>query len=160
MQKAKFVQALSIQAMDNKSFLAGDILVPMEKANNSELKDKINMLRSKFFPQVFEINRAPNIIKYKIVEDSLKFISSHRFENRKNLCDELYEAGKEMSPLNFIFFTMQTIATMLIVFGRDVPYQEIKKLETEFKENTKKINISYKVEEELLDEDINHELQM
>jgi len=159
-QRAKFVQALAVQAMDNKSFLAGDILVPMEKAKNSELKDKINMVRSKFFPQVFEINRAPHTIKYKIVEDSLKFISSHRFENRKDLCNELYEAGKEMPPLNFIFFTIETIAAMLIVFGKDVPYREISKLETEFKENLKQLKMSHRIEEEFFNEDVNQELQM
>lgn len=139
-QKGKFAQALSIQAMDNKSYLTGDISVSMTKATGSDLGEKIKLLRSKFFPQAIEFNKTADVQKYKILEEFLKYISTHRFENRKDLCTELYDNGKELNNLNFIFFVIKTLTAMLIIFGKDVPYKEIKNLDDEFRNNLQEIN--------------------
>jgi hypothetical protein len=130
--REKFVQILTIQALDAKSFLAGDILATDEQIKNSSISDKLSTLRSKFFPQVIEINKKPDSFKITIIEEYLKHVSARRFENRREISTQLFETGKHMSPVEFCFYVVKSLRIMLLIFGKDCDLTVIDQLETNF----------------------------
>ncbi len=130
--REKFSQTLYIQALDAKSLLVSSINRTMETINDEETLYAVGKLRKKFFAQMLEINKREERFKPNIVEDYLKFISSHRFDDRAGLVHELVELGKEKSFMEFTFFTIDSLATMLMVYGKDMPYSEIQKLQNKF----------------------------
>ncbi len=130
--REKFSQTLYIQALDAKSLLVGSINKTMDEINDEETLYSISKLRKKFFAQMLEINKREERLKPNVVEDYLKFISSHRFENRSDVVHELVELGKEKSFMEFTFFTIDSLATMLMVYGKNMPYSEIQKLQNKF----------------------------
>lgn len=130
--REKFVQMLTIQALDTKSFLAGDILATNEQIANSSITDKLSVLKSKFFPQSLEMNKKAENFKFTIVEEYLKHISPRRFENRREVSNQLFESGKHMSPIEFSFYVIKTLKTMLLIFGKDCEISAIEQLENKF----------------------------
>jgi hypothetical protein len=130
--REKFVQMLTIQALDTKSFLAGDILATNEQIANSSITDKLSTLRTKFFPQTIEINKKPDNFKITIIEEYLKNISSSRFENRREMSNQLFESGKHMSHIEFCFYVIKSLKTMLLIFGKDCDLSAISQLENNF----------------------------
>ncbi len=134
--REKFSQALYIQALDAKSLLVGSINKTLDEINDEDTLYAIGKLKKKFFTQTLEINKREERFKPNIVEDYLKFISSHRFENRADLILELVELGKEKSFMEFTFFIIDALATMLMVYGKDMPYSEIQKLQNKFIDDT------------------------
>ena len=132
--KGKYVQSLSIQSLDTKSFLAGDIQVPLTKTRNTSLTDYIRSLRSKFFPQSVDINKFPEEVKVKILNEYIKHISSHRFQNRSAVKNELLASGKTMHVLDFCFFVVEKLSQMLLVYGKDVPLGDLEELEEKLKD--------------------------
>ncbi len=130
--REKFSQTLYIQALDAKSLLVGSINKTMEEINDEETLYAISKLRKKFFAQMLEINKREERLKPNVVEDHLKFISNHRFDNRAELVHELAELGKDKSFMEFTFFAIDSLATMLMVYGKNVPFSEIQKLQNKF----------------------------
>lgn len=131
LQKQRFMQIMSQGLSDIKSFIVGDI--PSKKTDyDNELKQNHNKLKNKFFAHEMEMSNLDEKAKLNIIENFLKYISIHRFGNRKEVCNELLEIGKEMNIIEFTFFVLDTFKAMLLVFGKDVPYSEIKRLETRY----------------------------
>lgn len=130
--REKFVQMLTIQALDTKSFLAGDILATNEQIRNSSISDKLSTLRSKFFPQAIEINKKEDSFKQTIIEHYLKHVAPRRFENRREITTQLIEAGAHMGSIEFSFFVIKSLKIMLLIYGKNCDLTEIHKLEKNF----------------------------
>lgn len=131
--REKFAQTLAIQSLDSKSYLVGDIQVKMDTVEHTNLGEAIRHLRYKYFPQTIEINKRPNTDKYKIAEQYMKHVNPHTFRDQQELCTKLSEQGKNLNSIEFMFFAMRTLTTMLLVYGQGVPYTEVAKLEHQFK---------------------------
>lgn len=129
----KFVQMLTIQSLDTKSFLVGDILAPNDQIQKSSVVDKLPTLRSKFFPQAIEMNTNTKEFKFKVIEEYLRHIPARRFDNKRKLIDELHEKGKEMNIIEFCFFVVRSLKTMLLIFGTNCELRLLSQLETNFK---------------------------
>lgn len=154
--KEKFAQMLTIQSLDPKVFLAGDVPITYEQLNSKELKESIRTLCSKYFPFITEINTKPVKTKQTLLENLLKNISTHRFENRRKLFSEFMDLGKDKTTLEFIFSILHGFITMLLVFGRDVPYKNIQNLEDQFQNlSNENIQMSNFDEEDLEDDESN-----
>ncbi len=153
--REKFSQTLYIQALDSKSMLVGSINKSLEGLNDENILYAIGKLRKKFFAQLMELNKREERLKPNIVEEYLKSISTHRFDDRANLVHELVELGKEQSFMEFTFFTIDTLATMLMVYGKDMPYSEIKKLQNKFSSdrNNRNSGTNDEVQDYQLEED-------
>ena len=123
---------LTIQALDTKSFLAGDILATNEQIRNSSISDKLSTLRSKFFPQAIEINKKEDSFKQTIIEHYLKHVAPRRFENRREITTQLIEAGAHMGSIEFSFFVIKSLKIMLLIYGKNCDLTEIHKLEKNF----------------------------
>lgn len=132
--RAKFAQTLYVQALDAKSFIVGDIEKPNAGLGDED-KLAISKLRNKFLAQETEIsNEEQN--HYSLVEEHMKFISSSRLSNITEICNDLAESGKVYDSIEFIFYTVDMLAKMLLVFGTDVKASEIEKLEARLVNNS------------------------
>ncbi len=154
--KEKFAQMLTIQSADSKVFLAGDVPLTYDQLSSKELKESIKTLCAKYFPFITEINTKPIKTKQTLLEALLKNVSTHRFEKRRELFSEFIELGKDKTNLEFIFLILHGFITMLLVFGRDVPYKNIQNLEDQFKNlNSENLPTSNFGEEDLKDKEPN-----
>ena len=130
--REKFAQTLHIQSLDAKSLLVGSMNQPMKAIEVDNARYSLTKLRKKFFSQALEMNKKEERFKVNIIENFLSFISSYRFENRSELIHELIELGKGEALVKFTFFVIETLSIMLMVYGKDMPYSEIKKLQNKF----------------------------
>jgi hypothetical protein len=134
--REKFAQTLYIQALDAKSMLVGSIGQTINSIETEDTLYALGKLKKKFFAQILELNKREERFKPNVVEDYLSFVSSYRLENRSELIHELVELGKEHIFMKFTFFVIESLATMLMVYGKDMPYSEIQKLQNKFIDNT------------------------
>ncbi len=154
--KEKFAQMLTIQSLDSKVFLAGDVPLTYDQLSTKELKESIKTLCAKYFPFITEVNTKPIKTKQTLLESLLKSVSTHRFEKRRELFSEFMDLGKDKTTLEFIFLILHGFITMLLVFGRDVPYKNIQNLEDQFKNlNGEALPTNNFGEEDLEDEESN-----
>jgi hypothetical protein len=130
--KKDFIKILEENCSDAKAHLVGNIPVPKEFMDYT-IKENYTQLQNLFFGQEAEINEADEALKLKILEGLLKHINLNHFENRIELSNEIMELGKSLNLIEFSFFSIETFKTMLLVFGKNVPYYEIERLEKKFK---------------------------
>ena len=129
----RFAQTLTIQGLDSKSFLLGDIPVTGEKIKTSAISNKLTNLKNKYFPKLIEINEKEDEYKKLVVDEYLKSISRSRFNNRRRVAEQLLEEGGKMNPIEFAFFVVKSLQSMLMIFGRDKDLKTITKLEKNFR---------------------------
>lgn len=133
--KEKFIRTLSIQGMDSKAMFIGDIPFTFkELEQNNNIKNVVKILCSKFFPNIMEMSINDSKIKIHVIEDFLKNIKPGRIERKKELLEELLVAGETMDLINFSFFITHIFRIILLVFGRDVSYENIKGIIRQFEE--------------------------
>ena len=131
--REKFAQSLAIQSLDSKSFLIGDINCKIENTSHTNLNEAIKFLKYKYFPQSIEINEEYGSQKYSVVMKFLQSIEPYRIENHVDFCEKLSKFGAELNDLEFTFLTMRILSSMLLVFGKIVPFEEFQRLENKFK---------------------------
>jgi hypothetical protein len=130
--REKFAQSLAIQSLDSKSYLLGDINCKIEETNFSNLGEAIKSLRNKYFPQSVEINQELYSNRNSIAMKFLQNIEPYRIVSHKNFCDRITTIGLELNDIEFIFLIIRTLSSMLLVFGKVVPFEEFEKLESRF----------------------------
>ncbi len=125
--RTKFSQTLYVQALDAKSFIVGDI-----SQKNSELSEETRLanskLRNKFLAQELEMNKT-DWNKYDLVEKHMKLISPSRISSVPDLCENLSESAQDLESIAFVFFVVDALAKMLIIYGAETKYSELVKLE-------------------------------
>jgi hypothetical protein len=142
--REKFAQSLAIQSLDSKSYLLGDINCKIEETNFTSLGEAIKSLKYKYFPQSVEINQEEGPNRYTIAMKFLQSLEPYRIESHKDFCDRITILGSELNDIEFIFFIMRTLSSMLLVFGKVVSYEEFERLESRFLMNND--NLSLKLE--------------
>ena len=130
--RERFIQTLTTQSLDTKSFLVGDILGTNKKINNSSIYERLAALRNKFFPQTLEMNTKDEAFKYTVIEEYLKNIPEEHLENRRELVKQFYDRGQGMSVLEFSFFVVKYLKLMLLIFGKTCDLTLVDQLAKDF----------------------------
>ena len=128
----KFFQVLCIQALDNKSFLAGDLPITSQELDNPLMNERLKKLKSILFPQVVEINIKDKTFKKMIIDEYLRYISVKRFDQKKSLIDQLLEKSEGLNNFQFCYFVIENLKIMLLVFNKQTDLELINKLHDEF----------------------------
>jgi hypothetical protein len=128
----KFFQVLCIQALDNKSFLAGDMPIISQELENPLMNERLKKLKSILFPQVVEINIKDKAFKKMIIDEYLRYISVKRFDQKKLLIDQLLEKSEGLNHFQFCYFVIENLKIMLLVFNKQTNLELINKLHDDF----------------------------
>jgi hypothetical protein len=128
----KFFQVLCIQALDNKSFLAGDMPIISQELENPLMNERLRKLKSILFPQVVEINIKDKAFKKMIIDEYLRYISVKRFDQKKLLIDQLLEKSEGLNHFQFCYFVIENLKIMLLVFNKQTNLELINKLHDDF----------------------------
>lgn len=128
--RLKFGQTLYIQALDTKSFLVGSIKKSTKEIQSETILIAISQLKTTLFAQMVEMNKRDEKFKLEVVENYFSIMNPRRLDPELNLVNQIYEKNKNLNCLEFAFLALKTLKTMLLVYGRVMPLENLNKLES------------------------------
>jgi hypothetical protein len=133
--RQKLLQALQIQALDKRCFIAGSVPPSLFYSKEASSINLIQRMENNLLPNAFDVDQNEEEISKNLLKNLIMQLSSSRFENEKSgerFIDEIEKEYKGSSSLEIYFHAVRNIQYMLFAFKQLCPLDKVKLYEDKF----------------------------